>query len=140
MLAVLDGEEFVDAAPATVYAALLDQGVHVRSISRMYRILREHAQLVERRRQARHPARTRPELSPPPWAGPELGHHQAEGPVKGYYYDAYLMISLCSQSEATHRTAEGQPAGRRQRDRPRSLTGKLPLVSEMPRVRCVVCV
>jgi hypothetical protein len=62
VLAALDSSEFVDAAPAQVYAGLLDQGLYVGSISTMYRILREHAQVVERRRLARHPARTRPEL------------------------------------------------------------------------------
>ena len=54
VLVLLDSPEFVDAAPAQAYAALLDQGVYVGSISTMYRILREHAQIKERRRQARH--------------------------------------------------------------------------------------
>lgn len=59
---VLDSPQFVDAAPAQVYAALLDQGVYLGSIATMYRILREHRQVRERRRQARHRPRTRPEL------------------------------------------------------------------------------
>ena len=62
VLAVLNSAEFVDAAPAQIYAALLDQGVYVASIATMYRMLREHRQVSERRRLARHPARTRPEL------------------------------------------------------------------------------
>ncbi|NLT55147.1 MAG: hypothetical protein GXX79_11455 [Actinomycetales bacterium] len=62
VLAILDGPDFVDAAPAQAYAALLDQGIYVGSISTMYRILHEHAQVTERRRLARHPARVRPEL------------------------------------------------------------------------------
>jgi hypothetical protein len=62
VLRLLNSAQFVDAAPAQIYAALLDQGVYVGSIATMYRLLREHAQVKERRRLARHPARRRPEL------------------------------------------------------------------------------
>ncbi|GAB3959480.1 hypothetical protein GCM10027614_79050 [Micromonospora vulcania] len=62
VLRLLDSPQFVDAAPAQIYAALLDEGVYVGSIATMYRILREHRQVRERRRLARHPARQRPEL------------------------------------------------------------------------------
>jgi hypothetical protein len=98
VLAALDSPEFVDAAPAQVYAGLLDQGVYVGSISTMYRILREHDQVVERRRQARHPARTRPELVA---TGPGQvlcwDITKLKGPVKGCYYDAYVMIDIYSR-------------------------------------------
>jgi transposase InsO family protein len=98
VLAVLDSGEFVDAAPAQVYAGLLDQGVYVGSISTMYRILREHAQVVERRRLAKHPARTRPELHA---TGPGQVYTwditKLKGPVKGVYYDAYVMIDIYSR-------------------------------------------
>lgn len=98
VLAVLDGPEFVDAAPAQVYAGLLDQGVYVGSISTMYRVLREHAQVKERRRLARHPARTRPELVA---TGPGQVYAwditKLKGPVKGCYYDAYVMIDIYSR-------------------------------------------
>ena len=59
---VLDSEEFVDEAPATVYAKLLDQGVYLASVPTMYRLLRAHDEVHERRRQATHPAATKPEL------------------------------------------------------------------------------
>jgi len=62
ILAVLDQPRFVDLPPIQIYATLLDEGIYVCSISTMYRILSEHAQLVERRRIARHPTRTVPEL------------------------------------------------------------------------------
>ncbi|MER7421045.1 hypothetical protein ABT346_30430 [Micromonospora peucetia] len=62
VLRLLNSPEFVDAAPAQIYAAMLDQGVYVGSIATMYRVLREHAQVRDRRRLARHPARRRPEL------------------------------------------------------------------------------
>jgi putative transposase len=60
--ALLDSDEFVDEAPRTVYAKLLDQGTYLCSPSTMYRILREHDEVRERRRQATHPAHKKPEL------------------------------------------------------------------------------
>jgi putative transposase len=60
--AVLNSPSFVDMAPASVYHGLLDEGVHLCSPSTMYRILRAHDEVHERRRQATHPARVKPEL------------------------------------------------------------------------------
>ena len=60
--ATLESDEFVDEAPATVYAKLLDQGIYLGSVSTMYRILVEHNEVRERRRQATHPAHKKPEL------------------------------------------------------------------------------
>jgi transposase InsO family protein len=98
VLAVLDGPEFVDAAPAQIYAALLDQGVYVGSIATMYRILREHRQVRERRRLARHPARTRPELvADRPGQVFSWDITKLAGPVKGSYFDAYVMIDIYSR-------------------------------------------
>ena len=59
---LLDSEEHIDEAPATVYAKLLDQGVYLGSVSTMYRVLREHSEVGDRRRHATHPARVKPEL------------------------------------------------------------------------------
>ncbi len=98
VLAVLDGPEFVDAAPAQIYAALLDQGMYVGSIATMYRILREHRQVRERRRLARHPARTRPELvADAPRQVFSWDITKLAGPVKGSYFDAYVMIDIYSR-------------------------------------------
>jgi putative transposase len=60
--ATLESDEFVDEAPATVYAKLLDQGTYLASVSTMYRVLHEHDEVRERRRQATHPAHKKPEL------------------------------------------------------------------------------
>jgi transposase InsO family protein len=98
ILRLLDGPQFVDAAPAQVYAALLDQGVYVASIATMYRILREHRQVRERRRLARHPARTRPELvADAPRQVFSWDITKLAGPVKGSYFDAYVMIDIYSR-------------------------------------------
>lgn len=98
VLAVLDSPQFVDAAPAQVYAALLDQGVYLASIATMYRVLGEHAQVRERRRQARHPARSRPELvATAPGQVYSWDITKLKGPVKGSYFDAYVMIDVYSR-------------------------------------------
>ena len=44
MLEVLHSERFADAAPATVYATLLDEGTCLASESTMYRLLRERGE------------------------------------------------------------------------------------------------
>ena len=98
VLRLLNSPEFVDAAPAQIYAALLDQGVYVGSIATMYRVLREHAQVRERRRLARHPARRRPELvADAPRQVYTWDITKLAGPVKGVYYDAYVMIDIYSR-------------------------------------------
>lgn len=98
VLAVLDQPRFVDLPPVQIYATLLDEGTYLCSISTMYRILAEHAQLVERRRIARHPARTVPELVA---TGPGQVYSwditKLPGPAKGCYYDAYVMIDIYSR-------------------------------------------
>ncbi len=97
-LAVLDAPRFVDLPPIQIYATLLDEGTYLCSISTMYRILHDHAQLVERRRIARHPARTVPELVA---TGPGQVYSwditKLAGPTKGVYYDAYVMIDIYSR-------------------------------------------
>jgi putative transposase len=98
ILAVLDAPRFVDLPPIQIYAILLDEGTYLCSISTLYRVLAEHAQLVERRRIARHPARAIPELVA---TGPGQVYSwditKLAGPVKGAYYDAYVMIDIYSR-------------------------------------------
>ena len=55
VIALLRAEPYVDLAPAEVYASLLDQGTYHCSIRTMYRILHEHDEIKERRRQLSHP-------------------------------------------------------------------------------------
>lgn len=55
VLDVLHTPEFADMAPAEIYAVLLDRGVYLCSESTMYRLLRRHGEVCERRRQAVHP-------------------------------------------------------------------------------------
>jgi transposase InsO family protein len=61
-------------------------------------VLRENRQVTERRRQARHPARKRPELMA---TGPgqvfTWDITKLAGPARGLYYDAYVMIDIFSR-------------------------------------------
>ena len=52
---------YVDQAPTTIYAALLDQGGCLFSIHTMYRTLASQSQVREGRNQLRHPTYVKPE-------------------------------------------------------------------------------
>jgi putative transposase len=96
--AVLNSSSFVDKAPASVYHELLDEGVHLCSPSTMYRILRAHNEVKERRRQAVHPARVKPELvATQPnqcWSWDITKLH---GPTRWTYYYLYVTIDIYSR-------------------------------------------
>jgi len=59
---LLNSERFVDKSPRQVYAQLLDEGQYLCHWRSMYRILAEHGEVVERRRQAQRPLYAKPEL------------------------------------------------------------------------------
>jgi putative transposase len=98
VLELLHLPQFVDLAPAQVWAILLDAGRYVASISTMYRVLRAHDEIRERRRQATHPARVRPELVA---RGPNQVWSwditKLKGPSKGVYFDCYVIIDIFSR-------------------------------------------
>ncbi len=98
VLAVLDEDRFADKAPEQVWAVLLDEGSYLCSVSTMYRILACHSQVRERRAQAKHPARVIPELVA---TGPDQVFSwditKLKGPVKGCYYDAYVIMDIYSR-------------------------------------------
>jgi putative transposase len=95
---VLDSEEFVDQAPATVYAKLLDQGVYLASVSTMYRVLRDHDEVGERRRQATHPAAKRPELlATRPNEVYSWDITKLLGPAKWTWYYLYVILDIYSR-------------------------------------------
>ncbi len=95
LLDLLRSPEFVDLAPAQVWAILLDSGRYVASISTMYRALRTEGEVRERRRQATHPARMRPELvAREPNQVWSWDISKLRGPTKGVYYDLYVIIDV----------------------------------------------
>ncbi|QUY62384.1 Transposase [Gulosibacter molinativorax] len=98
ILAVLNSEEFVDKPPLQVYAILLERGEYVGSVSTMYRVLGENSLVRERRRLATHPPRKVPELiATAPGEVFSWDITKLPGPVKGTYYDAYVMIDIFSR-------------------------------------------
>lgn len=98
VLEALNSARFIDTTPAQMFAVLLDEGEYLCSVSTMYRVLREHSAVRERRRLARHPAKACPELVA---TGPRQVYTwditKLPGPVKGVYFDAYVMIDIYSR-------------------------------------------
>lgn len=98
ILDVVNSPEFVDLAPIQIYAQLLDAGVYLASISTIYRVLRDNRQVKERRAQARHSARAIPELvAVKPGDVISWDITKLPGPIKGKYFDAYVMIDIYSR-------------------------------------------
>ncbi len=98
VLAELHADRFADAAPAAVYATLLDEGTYLASERTMYRILAANAEVRERRDQLRHPIYAKPELLA---TGPrELMSWditKLRGPVRGTHYHLYVILDVFSR-------------------------------------------
>jgi putative transposase len=99
--AVLDelhAERFLDAAPAAVYATLLDEGTYLASQRTMYRILAANAEVRERRDQLRHPIYAKPELLA---TGPRQLFSwditKLRGPGTWTYYHLYVILDVFSR-------------------------------------------
>jgi putative transposase len=98
VLAALRSPRFVDASPAQVYFTLLDEGVHLASESSFYRILRAHGEVRERRRQATHPPKRKPELiADRPLVVWSWDITKLKGPRRGEYYDCYVVLDIFSR-------------------------------------------
>ena len=95
---LLNSARFQDLAPREIYAELLDEERYLCSISTMYRILAQHAEVRERRNQLRHPAYQKPELLA---TGPNQVWSwditKLRGPSKGVYYYLYVIIDIYSR-------------------------------------------
>jgi transposase InsO family protein len=114
ILNVLNCEEFLDKSPSQVWAVLLDRGRYVGSVSTLYRVLREGGLVRERRAQATHPARVRPELVAD---GPNQVWSwditKLRGPCRGVYFDAYVILDIYSRKAIhweVHTTENGELA------------------------------
>jgi putative transposase len=98
VLDLLTSPAYQDLAIPQVWARELDEGRYHCSISTMYRIAHTAGQVSERRRQATHPPRIRPEL---------VAHGPSEvwswditalkGPVKGTWYKCYVILDIFSR-------------------------------------------
>jgi putative transposase len=98
VLQVLHDPEHVDEAPATVYAKLLDAGIYLASTSTMYRLLRGEGEVHERRRQATHPPKVRPELlATTPNAVWSWDITKLLGPAKWTWFYLYVILDIYSR-------------------------------------------
>jgi putative transposase len=98
VLDVLRSPRFVDLSPAQVFHVLLDEGRYVASVSTYYRLLRAHGEVRERRRQASHPPRVRPELvAHRPLIVWSWDITKLKGPRRGEYYDLYVVLDIFSR-------------------------------------------
>ena len=94
----LNSERFADQAPREVYATLLDEGTYLCSIPSMYRILRENAEVQERRNQLRHPAYAKPQLvATQPNRVWSWDITKLLGPAVGVYFYLYVLLDLFSR-------------------------------------------
>lgn len=95
---VLNSERFMDQAPRQVYATLLDEGRYLCSVSTMYRVLREHDEVRERRNIRRHPIYKKPELlatdSNQVWS---WDISVMRGPLKAMYFALYTVLDIFSR-------------------------------------------
>ena len=98
VLARLNSPRFADKSVAQTWATLLDEGIYLCSMSTMHRLLRAAGQAGERRRQAVHAPRTKPELlATAPGDVWSWDITKLRGPERGVYYDLYVVIDIFSR-------------------------------------------
>ncbi len=98
VLALLRSPAYCDLAVAQVWARELDAGRYLCSISSMYRVLRAVGEVRERRSQATHPARVKPELvATQPNQVWSWDITKLKGPDRGVYYDLYVILDIFSR-------------------------------------------
>jgi len=98
LLGVLDSERFVDLAPATIFAMLLDEGRYYGSIRTMYRLLAAHGQGGERRNQRSHPSYAKPELlAIRPNEVWSWDITKLKGPAKWTCFHLYVILDIFSR-------------------------------------------
>jgi len=111
VLATLHSDRFVDTAPATVYATLLDEGRYHCSIRTLYRILDAQAEVKERRNQLRHPVYQKPELlATAPNHVWSWDITKLLGPVKWSYYYLYVILDIFSRYVVGWMVAQAESA------------------------------
>jgi putative transposase len=98
VLATLHRAEFVDQPPYEVYATLLSRGVYLASIRTMYRLLAEHGETGERRRQRLPRTYEKPSISA---TGPgqvwTWDITKLATTAVGVFLHAYVIIDLFSR-------------------------------------------
>lgn len=99
VLVLLHSERFVDMAPESVVATLVDEDKAFPCSARtMYRILKDNKEVRERRNQLRHPNYKKPELLA---TGPNQVWSwditKLKGPAKWNYFYLYVLLDIFSR-------------------------------------------
>ncbi len=116
VLDTLHEERFVDRAPASVYAILLEEGRYLCSIRTMYRVLHSAGEVLERRRQRRHPHRDPPQLvATAPNQVWTWDIERLAGPRKWVTYALYVVLDLFSRYVVAWMVAARESATRAKR-------------------------
>ena len=111
VLDVLTSPRFCDKSVSQAWATLLDEGTYLASRSTMHRLLRAAGQSGERRRQATHPPRAKPELlATAPGQVWSWDITKLRGPDRGVYYDLYVVLDIFSRYTVGWTVAAGEDA------------------------------
>jgi putative transposase len=98
VLRLINTPAYADLSIGQIWARELDEGRYLCSVSTMYRIARAAGQSRERRAQATHPAKVKPELLAD---GPSQvwtwDITKLRGPGKGIFYQLYVLIDIYSR-------------------------------------------
>ena len=98
VLDVLHAPRFQDAAPAAVYATLLDEGTYLASERTMYRLLAAEGETRPRRDQLVHPTYQKPELlATAPNQVWSWDITKLLGPAKWTYFYLYVILDVYSR-------------------------------------------
>jgi putative transposase len=107
LLEVLNSDRFCDVAPRAIAATLIDEGVVLASPSTMYRLLRRHRQVRERRQQKRLTQYQAPELlATAPNHVWTWDITKLKGPVKGTCLHLYVILDIYSRQVVGWMVAE----------------------------------
>jgi putative transposase len=111
VLDLLHAPRFADQALAEIYATLLDDGVYHCSIRTMYRLLGQHGEVRERRRELRHPVYQKPELlAEKPNEVWSWDITKQMGPAKWSYFYLYVILDIFSRRVVGWRVADSESA------------------------------
>ncbi|WP_432563076.1 IS3 family transposase [Kineococcus sp. SYSU DK003] len=112
VLDLVTSDRFVDKSVAQIWAMLLDEGTYLCSQSTIHRLLRRNGIVGDRRAQATHPARVKPEL-----VAVKVGQvwtwdiTKLRGPARGVYYELYVVIDIFSRFVVAWRVEAREDAG-----------------------------
>jgi len=97
-IATITSPEYVDKAPASIVAGLLDRGVYICSVRTLYRLLATFVLVVERRKITKHSNHKKPELLA---TGPRQlftwDITKLKGSQRGEVFNLYVMIDVYSR-------------------------------------------